>query len=949
MGAIRTLYTDLKLRAADAVRGLKAYDALWKTVARSVEASATAVERAAARAEAAMSRVTVGAATVRAGAGAVGRGGTSASRRAADPLDAVIREARRTEREAQRRIAQDERITNRRAQAEARQGGLAAGSERVTQATRALGTFAKANERAKAKVADLEATIAKNRRELVALREQVAKGGDATGALKARMEGLSVATGRAAVDLSSARRELRALNGGFLEAVKKATLAKVSVVALGTAFGNMITGAVSGAFRAVVGGLTEAADKAIKFESAMADVRKVLPDDTTVAQFKGIEEGLVGITKRVAVAPTGIAELAAALAQSGIAREELVATAEDASKLAVAFGISGKEAGDAIAKMRTSMELGRDGVNALTGSINHLSNNMAATAPEILDVVKRVGSVGKAAQLSGEQVSALGAAMLAGGAEQEIAATGVKNFALALAAGETATKRQREAFHALGLDAKAVAVEFTSGDAARANAAMRDLIGRIGQLGDAERVATIKNLFGRESLGAIAPLATNVKLFDQAMGLALDTTKTLTSVQDEYNVRSKTTANAIQLLKNNIEALAIQFGNALLPHINKVVEFLTSPEGQEWGKSAVQAAVGAVTSLADAVKNLVSFFGHLAEKVGGVTVAVGALGLAFTALAGPWGLFIAGALAGAVALGNAMDNLLNGARNMRLALLQLRNEADAIRLREQGEEVKEAVGEADAGLADSARRKRIDDAVERWERQQRAKGVDTLEVTRRGAKHRLRLLTGQGGGRIGTFEERIGEFEASLGGGGGEGSGGEGSGGAGGDAARFQELVAAKKRRQLRPREAAELRALSISLDRAVPTRGRTHKATKMDRALAAIDPSLRGVLTQGGDADRGGDLKVADNPLDRAVYAAATRGAGGAGQGASLGPGPNITNTYNNFSVTVQQMIDASSQAPVSENVRAAARESGERVGGVVLRGLAEFRAAQNGGGRLA
>lgn len=170
--------------------------------------------------------------------------------------------------------------------------------------------------------------------------------------------------------------------------------------------------------------------------------------------------------------------------------------------------------------------------------------------------------------------------------------------------------------------------------------------------------------------------------------------------------------------------------------------------------------------------------------------------------------------------------------------------------------------------------------------------------------------------------------------------------------ARFKELVSMRNLGSLRPSEAKELRDLSKSLDVAIPKKPGVHKATKMDKQLAAMDPSLRSVLTRGGEADKGGDLKVHDDPLSKAAFkaAGAANGLGGIGGGSGgVGPGPNIT-THNYFTtITVQQAIDARSTGSVPENIRTAAYDAGTQVGNVVFTGIERAKALKQGGGRMA
>lgn len=929
---VRRLVTELVLRSKPAERALAAYDKLWKATAKGVEDAAARIEKAAARAGGALGSVAAGAGAIRAGAGAAaagGRGGGSRPARTSDPvIDKIVRSG-------------------------AMAAGLQAGSAAINANTAALDKNASAADRSRARIKDLTAQVERNRKEMADLKRQAIQAGDATGTLAAREKGLAVATAEANLSLAAERRNLREVTGTAGAAAKVlGHLGKIAGgagstlrQALGVAGGNLLSAGTARVIQGVGGSLVGATKAAIDFQSSMADVRKVMPTTTTAEQFKAIEDGVIGISRKIAIAPTQVAALTASLAQAGIAGEELTVTATDAAKLGVAFNITGEEAGTAIAKLRTGLGLNREEVNLLTGSINQLGNNMAATAPQILDVVRRVGSVGRSANLSKEQIAGLGAALVAGGAESEVAATGLKNFTLAMASGEAATKKQSAAFKALGLSAVEIAQEFTSGDVTRSNDAIKKVVAAIGGLADDQKVATIKNLFGSESLGAIGPLANQIELFDKAMGLATDTTAAAVSVQKEYDTRSKTSANSIQLLKNNVEALAIQFGNALLPYIDKVVAFLTSDAGKKWGADAVEKAVTVVTGLADAIGVVASGLGKLIDMFGGAGVAVGIFGAAISALVGPWGLAAAAAVTAGAAFASALDSVINRAQKAEDALLRLHNKAQSIRNQEAQSELDAAHAEFEQVAHEARQKNQAFDAAEKWyEREKKKRGGDKdgSLLKRRNAMEAA-LISGQYQPGT-TFDERLAAFGQD-----------ESGGGGGNRMARFQALLAARQHRQLKPSEAVELRKLSTALDLPIPKlkKPRHHKQTKMDRQLAAIGGDVADVLTRGGEEDAGGDLKVSGDVLSRAAFKAATgaHGVGGVGGVGSVGPGPNITNNYYNTSVTVQQAIDARSSAPVPQNIRDAAQDAGQRVGDTAVRFIGAQRvvALRNSGGRLA
>ena len=95
---------------------------------------------------------------------------------------------------------------------------------------------------------------------------------------------------------------------------------------------------------------------AIDFESAMADVKKVVDFDTP-QQFKQMENDIISMSTRLPMAAKDIAAIYAAGGQSGIAKNELTQFAETAVKMGVAFDITAEESGQAMAEMRTAFKM----------------------------------------------------------------------------------------------------------------------------------------------------------------------------------------------------------------------------------------------------------------------------------------------------------------------------------------------------------------------------------------------------------------------------------------------------------------------------------------------------------------------------------------------------------------------------------------------------------------
>ena len=340
---------------------------------------------------------------------------------------------------------------------------------------------------------------------------------------------------------------------------------------LGSRMGNLALAMAPVALAAgvVMGALGMASAKAMAFESSMADVAKVV-DFETDAELEAMSGTIMDMAGRIPMAADGIAAIVAAAAQSGVAKQDLTEFAEQAAKMGVAFDLTGDQAGKMMADWRAGMNLTLPQVYSLADAVNYLSNNMNATAPALGEVIQRVGAVAMTAGLAETQVAALGAAFLSSGAGPEIAATALKNFTTTLVKGSAMSKHQAEAFQSLGFSATQMAKDMQND----AQGTIFKVLQAIADKPKELQTSLLTEMFGQESLGAIAPLLQNMGNLTQAFGLVGDASQYAGSMQAEYDARSKTTANALQLLSNKLTNLAISIGTIFLPAIAAGANFL---------------------------------------------------------------------------------------------------------------------------------------------------------------------------------------------------------------------------------------------------------------------------------------------------------------------------------------------------------------------------------------
>lgn len=332
-------------------------------------------------------------------------------------------------------------------------------------------------------------------------------------------------------------------------------------------FASLLLGA-AGAGTAVLGALALPVKSAIALESKMADVRKVVDGLDTPEAFKAMTEQVRDLSTELPMSAEGIAEIVAAGGQAGIARDELMQFTDDAVKMGVAFDATAEESGQMMAQWRTAFKLTQGEVAGLADKINYLGNTGPASAKKISDVVTRIGPLGSVAGVASGEIAAMGATIAGMGVESEIAATGIKNFMLSLTARDSATKSQKKVLRSLRISPKKLAADMQKD----ARGAMLHVLDSLAKVPKEKQAAVLKALFGKESLGAIAPLLTNLDLLRTNFNRVADAQQYGGSMQKEYAARAATTENQLLLLQNQINAISSTLGETFLPSLNEGIK-----------------------------------------------------------------------------------------------------------------------------------------------------------------------------------------------------------------------------------------------------------------------------------------------------------------------------------------------------------------------------------------
>ena len=371
-----------------------------------------------------------------------------------------------------------------------------------------------------------------------------------------------------------------------------------------------IQGLVGGA-----GGLAFATREAMKFETAMAGVKKVA--EGTDEQYAQLSDELKKMGAELGISAAEMAELAAVGGQLGIPIEKLSEFTAIASKMSVAFGMSAEEAGNAAATIANVFQLPIGEVEKLGDAINVLGNNTAAREKDIVAAMARIGGTAKQFGLVADEAAALADAFIALGKPPEVAATAINAMLQKLQTAQSQGKDFQAALEGIGTSADEMAANI----AANPQQALTDFLHKLEGLDKQSRALTLSQLFGTEYSDDIALLVGSLGEYEKALGLVADKGQVVGAMQKEVANAMSTSEAQIAKAKQEIINVAIEVGEKLLP----LVSLLASTAG------SVASAIGAITEEFPDLTQLAALFAAGAVAVKAYEAAVRLTGGAVSA------------------------------------------------------------------------------------------------------------------------------------------------------------------------------------------------------------------------------------------------------------------------------------------------------------------------------
>lgn len=360
--------------------------------------------------------------------------------------------------------------------------------------------------------------------------------------------------------------------------------------------------------------LTGAGKAAIDFESAMANVRKVLKPEEK-SYFDVLQQQVLDMSRELPITAQEIAQVTANALQLGVSAKDVGKFTDTILKLGTATNISADEAAIAIAQFFNITGESLQNVDKFGAVLTDLGNNFPTFESDIMEMATRIAAAGTSVKMSTRDILGLSTALASVGLSAEAGGTAISQILRTIDTQvATSGKKLEKWAEQAGMSVD----EFKKAWRKDATGTFQLLVNSLAEgVDNGENLnAMLKNL-GINAIrqtDAFSRLVQANDTFNEALkesGAAWEAVEKGEegALNDEFAERVKTLASQFQILKNSLFVLGVTIGNQLLPYMQKVVDFVKSivtwftnlsPVAQKW----ITGLLVGITALYPALKGL---------------------------------------------------------------------------------------------------------------------------------------------------------------------------------------------------------------------------------------------------------------------------------------------------------------------------------------------------------
>lgn len=405
------------------------------------------------------------------------------------------------------------------------------------------------------------------------------------------------------------------------------------------------------------------------FETALVGVGK-----TTDIEGKALDnfgKKIQDLSKRIPVAANELLGIAQAAGQLGVSGEQdLLKFTETIAKLGSASNLAGDEAATVLTRILTVTGEGVGNIDRFAAAIVDLGNNFAATESEIARMANEVARSTGVFNVSATEAAGLGTALRAVGVRAELGGSVIGRAFQAIDKAVRGGGRQfRELQTLTGLTGDQLKKTFED-DALRVFQLFTEGLGEANKAGQSTQVVLERfGLAGDEVNKVIPVLAKNTDLLARTLTTARTAYSENTALNIEAAKAFATLNSRTTILKNNVTALAVEFGEIFARDVARALEvtldIVKAIQGlDKETKENIASLIKWAAIVAGTIAAVATFALGISKLVGGFLIAkvailkVGAIIGGLVALLNPVGLAIAGVTA-AIGLAYAATKLFS--------------------------------------------------------------------------------------------------------------------------------------------------------------------------------------------------------------------------------------------------------------------------------------------------
>lgn len=375
---------------------------------------------------------------------------------------------------------------------------------------------------------------------------------------------------------------------------------------------------------------TYAANAAISYDTAMANVRKTT--DMTDDEIQKLADSALELSKTQPVSAEAILNIEALGGQLGVADDNLESFAKTVSSIDIATNLDADTAATQLAQFANITKMGADEFDNYGSCLVDLGNNLATTESDISNMSLRLAGLSSTANFSQADIMGMAGAMASLGIKAEAGGTAMTQIVAKISKAVSAGGDDLEEYaRVAGVSAQEFASKWESSPVEALEMVVQGMHDLNENGTSVEDTLSALGITSTRQADVMRRLAGNTDTLKGAVDRANTAWSENTAMTDEVNTRNESMASRLQVLKNKVDAIAIQVG---VPLVNALISALdaASPLINTIGNLAstfanadtdTQQFILGIAGIATAAGPVLTVFGKLTQGVGNVVTSIG--------------------------------------------------------------------------------------------------------------------------------------------------------------------------------------------------------------------------------------------------------------------------------------------------------------------------------------